>query len=61
MELTKADLQERIRAAREAGWAQGYDACRQGQQRHNPYRVPQASTDGLHVGPYGVGPSQDDR
>lgn len=30
---------EVIRAVREEAWAHGYDACRRGKQRHNPYRA----------------------
>lgn len=50
---------DRIRAVREQAWSEGYEACYRGEQRHNPYRRPKSSTD--YVGPYGMGPSQDDR
>lgn len=36
----RADIAERIRLACCQAWNDGYDACRQGEQRHNPYRAP---------------------
>jgi hypothetical protein len=53
--------QEIVRAAREQGWSEGYQACYEGQQRHNPYRKPRPAdpnAPGEYLGPYGDGVSQ---
>jgi hypothetical protein len=50
--------QEIVRAAREQGWSEGYQACYEGKQRHNPYRKPKESEGDDYIGPYGMGNSQ---
>lgn len=50
--------QEIVRAAREQGWSEGYQACYAGEQRHNPYRKAQNAQEAEYEGPYGVGNSQ---
>lgn len=50
--------QEIVRAAREQGWSEGYQACYEGKQRHNPYRKAQNSDEALNEGPDGMGNSK---
>ena len=42
---------ERLRLARRNAWNDGYDACRRGEQRHNPYRTEVASGAGQQAEP----------
>lgn len=38
-EAAEAARAEYVRAIRDDAWTRGYDACREGLQRHSPYRA----------------------
>jgi hypothetical protein len=39
---------ELIRRLREQAWAEGYQACYEGKQRHNPYKKPAENKNDQH-------------
>jgi hypothetical protein len=57
------DLRQRVEAlAARNAWDDGYEACRRGEQRHNPYRaavVPAQPADTSSMGGYTIGPHGD--